>query len=54
MRAAPAAVISHLNALRAEPDALAAITDCYTFTLRTGLILTYTDADVPVNLNGYR
>jgi hypothetical protein len=54
MRAAPAALISHLNALRAEPDALAAIADCYTFTLRIGLILTYTDADVPVNLNGYR
>lgn len=28
--------------------------DCYTFTLRTGVILTYTnaDADVPVTLNG--
>jgi hypothetical protein len=47
-------LISHLNALRAEPDALATIADCYTFTLRTGLILTYTDADVAITLNGYR
>lgn len=54
MRAAPAALISNLNALRAEPDALATIADCYTFTLRTGLVLTYTDADVAITLNGYR
>ncbi len=29
------------------------VADCYTFTLRTGLILTYTNADVAVTLNGY-
>ncbi|MGH6822811.1 MAG: DUF2163 domain-containing protein [Methylocella sp.] len=39
--------------LRAEPDAQAILADCYTFTLLTGLILTYTSADVPVTLNGY-
>ncbi len=27
--------------------------DCFTLTLRTGLILTYTSADVPIALNGY-
>jgi uncharacterized phage protein (TIGR02218 family) len=53
MRAAPTALINYLNGLRANPDARAFIADCYTFTLRTGLILTYTNVDVPVTLNGY-
>lgn len=53
MRAATTAVSNYLNALRADPDAQAVVADCYTITLRTGLILTYTNADVPVTLNGY-
>jgi uncharacterized phage protein (TIGR02218 family) len=53
MRAAPTVLINHLDAIRAEPDAQAIVADCYTFTLRTGLILTYTNADVPITLNGY-
>ena len=53
MRAATTAVVNYLNARRADPDAQMFIADCYTFTLRTGLILTYTNADVPIILNGY-
>jgi len=53
MRAASPALIAYINALRAEPDAQAIVADCYTFTLLTGLILTYTNADLPVTLNGY-
>jgi uncharacterized phage protein (TIGR02218 family) len=53
MRAATSALVNYINVLRAEPNAQAIVADCYTFTLRTGLILTYTNADVPVTLNGY-
>lgn len=53
MRAASPALTSLLNELRAQPDAQILMADCYTFTLRTGLILTYTSADVPIALNGY-
>lgn len=53
MRAASPALIAYINTLRAEPDAQSIVADCYTFTLLTGLILTYTSADVPVTLNGY-
>lgn len=53
MRAASPALISYLNGLRTARDAKAIFADCYTFTLRTGLILTYTNADVPITLNGY-
>ena len=48
MRAATTALVSYINTLRAEPDAQAIVADCYTFTLLTGLIMTYTNADVPV------
>ncbi|MDQ6704005.1 MAG: DUF2163 domain-containing protein [Pseudomonadota bacterium] len=53
MRAATTALVNYINLLRAEPDAQAIVADCYTFTLRTGLILTYCNADVPITLNGY-
>ncbi|MGI8568912.1 MAG: DUF2163 domain-containing protein [Methylocella sp.] len=53
MRAATPAVISYLNTIRANHDAISYIADCYTFTPVTGLILTYTNAAVPVTLNGY-
>jgi uncharacterized phage protein (TIGR02218 family) len=53
MRVASPALINYLNTLHANPDAQAIAADCYTFLLRTGLILTYTNADVPITLNGY-
>jgi uncharacterized phage protein (TIGR02218 family) len=52
VRAASPALITYINTLRAG-DAQAICVDCFTFTLQTGLILTYTSADVPVTLNGY-
>lgn len=52
MRTASSALIAYLNNLRANGDAVALAADCYTFTLRTGLVLTYTNADVPIVLNG--
>jgi uncharacterized phage protein (TIGR02218 family) len=53
VRAATNALVNYINMLRANPDAQAIVADCYAFMLRTGLILTYTNADVPVTLNGY-
>ena len=53
MRAATNALKDYVNALRANRDVQAIVADCYTFKLRTGLILTCTNADVPVTLNGY-
>lgn len=53
MRAATNALKDYVNALRANRDVQAIVADCYTFKLRTGLILTYTNADAPVTLNGY-
>jgi uncharacterized phage protein (TIGR02218 family) len=52
VRTASAALIAYINTLRAQPDMQAIIADCYTFTLLSGTILTYTDADVPITLNG--
>jgi Uncharacterized conserved protein (DUF2163) len=53
MRAATNALKDYVNTLRANRDVQASVADCCTFTLRTGSILTYTNADVPVTLNGY-
>ncbi len=53
MRSASSALIDFLNAARAQSDAPFLMADCYTFTLKTGLIITYTNADVPIALNGY-
>ncbi|WP_395698414.1 DUF2163 domain-containing protein [Methylocella sp.] len=52
MRDASPALVAHLNALRADRDAQAVAADCFTFGLRTGLTLAYTNADVPITLNG--
>ena len=52
MRAAPAALVAYLAAQRSAKDATTLLADCYTFTLRTGTLLTYTNADVPVVMNG--
>lgn len=53
MKSASPALQHYINSLRTNPDAQSYMADCYTFTLRSGLILTYTNADVPVTLNGY-
>jgi uncharacterized phage protein (TIGR02218 family) len=53
MKSASSALVTYLNGVRAETDAPLLMADCFTFTLLTGLILTYTNADVPVALNGY-
>ncbi len=52
MRTASPALVAFLAALRAQHDAPVLMADCFTLTLRTGTILTYTNADVPVVLNG--
>lgn len=53
MRSASSALVSLLNGLRMQTDAPVLMADCFTFTLLSGLILTYTNADVPIALNGY-
>ncbi|WP_158810122.1 DUF2163 domain-containing protein [Beijerinckia sp. L45] len=52
MRAASSALVSFLAAQRSAKDAPLLMADCYTFTLRSGVILTYTNADVPIAMNG--
>ena len=52
MRSATPALIAYLAALRAGHDAPVLMADCFTLTLRTGTVLTTTNADVPVVLNG--
>lgn len=53
MRAAPPELVAYLAAQRSQHDAPLLMADCFTFTLRTGTILTYTNADVPIALGGY-
>jgi uncharacterized phage protein (TIGR02218 family) len=53
MKSASSALIAYINTVRAQPDAPLLMADCFTFSLRTGLVLTYTNADVPIALNGY-
>ena len=53
MKSASSALVTYLNGLRAQTDAPLLMADCFTFTLLSGLILTYTNADVPIALNGY-
>lgn len=53
MKSASPALISYLNGLRAQADVPLLMADCFTFRLLSGLILTYTNADVPITLNGY-
>ena len=52
MRAASPALVAFLATIRAQRDAAVLMADCYTFTLRTGAVLTYTNADVPVVMGG--
>ncbi len=53
MKAASNAVINFLNELRVKAEATAIVADCFTITLNTGTILTYTNADVSIPLNSY-
>ena len=53
MKSAPTALISYLNALRPTSDAPLLSAECFTIWLATGTVLTYTDLDMPVSLNGY-
>jgi uncharacterized phage protein (TIGR02218 family) len=52
MKSASTALINFLNAARANSDAPIAFADCFTFTLSTGAVLTYTNVDQPVIYNG--
>ena len=52
MRPAPPALVAALAAVRAARDAPLIMADCFTLTLRTGTVLTLTNADVPVTLGG--
>ncbi len=52
MRTTTPALASFLAAQRAAKDAPLLMADCYTFALRSGLILTITNADVPIAMNG--
>ena len=53
MRDASPALAGFLAARRATSDVQMLVADCYTFTLRSGLVLTYTNADVSIALNGF-
>lgn len=52
MRPADPALVAYLAAMRGRADKRLLMADCFTFTLLSGLILAYTDADVPIALNG--
>jgi len=46
------ALSSFINNMIGQSDTRALMADCYTFTLRSGSKLTYTNADVSIPLNG--
>jgi len=52
MKATSAPVLAAINAARAAPDAPLVFAECFTFTLATGTILTWTNVDMPVTYNG--
>jgi uncharacterized phage protein (TIGR02218 family) len=52
MKPASSALITYLNAARGNPDVPLLMADAFTFTLRSGLILCYTNADVTFSYNG--
>lgn len=52
MKTTTAPVLAYVNAARTNPDAPIAFADCFTFTLLTGVVLTYTNVDQPVIYNG--
>ncbi|HXY56981.1 MAG TPA: DUF2163 domain-containing protein [Methylocystis sp.] len=48
MKQASTALQTFLASARAQPDMRIAFADCFTFTLLSGLVLTTTNADVPI------
>jgi uncharacterized phage protein (TIGR02218 family) len=52
VRATSPALASFLAAQRTARDAPLLMADCYTLSLQSGVILTYTNADVPIAMNG--
>lgn len=52
MKLASSALITYLNNARANPDAPLLMADAFTFTLRSGLILCYTNVDVTFSYGG--
>ena len=52
MKPASSALIAYLNAARAAPDVPLLFADTFTFTLRSGLILAYTNVDVTFTYSG--
>jgi uncharacterized phage protein (TIGR02218 family) len=53
MKSAPPALVAFLNAFRPTSDAPLLTADCFTLWLANGAVLTYTDLDLPVALNGF-
>ena len=52
MKAASPALVTYLNNARANPDVPLLMADAFTFTLRSGLILCYTNVDVTFTYGG--
>jgi len=52
MKTTTPAVLAAINAARAAPDAPLAFAECFTFTLATGAVLTWTNVDMAVTYNG--
>ena len=52
MKPASSALITYLNNARANPDVPLFMADTFTFTLRSGLVLCYTNVDVTFSYNG--
>jgi uncharacterized phage protein (TIGR02218 family) len=52
MKPSSTALISFLNTVRASSDAPLLMADAFTFTLRSGLMLCYTNADVTFSYDG--
>jgi len=53
MKSASTALIAYLNGLRPVSDAPLLTAECFTIWLSTGTVLTYTDLDTPITLNGF-
>jgi len=52
MKPASSALISYLNTARSNSDMPLVMADAFTFNLRSGLVLCYTNADVTFSYNG--
>lgn len=52
MKSTTTAVLAAINAARAAPDAALAFAECFTFTLATGTVLTWTNVDLAVTYGG--